>query len=787
MTPDIALIFSILAVAVVFLITEWIPMEVTALLSLGAVALTGLVSPVEALSGFSNPAVVTVWAVFILSGGLTRTGVANVIGNFVLRLAGSKETMMVIVIMTTAGVMSAVMNNVAVAALMLPVVMDIARHTGSPPSRLLMPLAYGSLLGGLTTQIGTPPNILVSDALREAGLKSFTFFDFTPVGLAVMFSGIVFMTFIGRHLLPKRDVAKEATNRKKIDWENQIDLQERFFQIRVPGNSILVNKSLAQIRMGSILGWNVIGITRGDRSLLGPGPGDILQAGDRLTVEGRIENLNELQNWHQLIVEPDGIDLEEPYSHEIKIGEMRLPANSRYVGSTLNSLGFRAKFGVNVLALRRNDQVKRTNLADEPLQRGDTLLLAGPAEFLEEFKNLAGFEQFRYVERSELKARYNLHEKLMVMQVPPESALVGRSLKESRLGDVLGSRVLGILRGSDPIIMPEPDEILQADDRLVVEGRLSDFEILQGLEQLEIDRRTQPDIEKMLSGEMGLVEAILSPQTNLEGKTLRQINFREKFGLNVLALWRKGQAYRANLRDVDLRFGDALLLFGPRRKLQLLGSEPDFIVLTEFAQEELRVEKMKLSTLIMVAILLPVILGWVPIYIAAVVGAALMVLTGCLTMDEAYRQIEWKAVFLIAGMLPLGTALDKTGAARLIAEGVVALVGPLGSNAVMLGLVALTFLATCFVPTAALVVLMAPIVLSTSANMGLSPYGLIMAVAMAASASFTTPISHPANILVMGPGGYRFMDYLKVGGLLTLVILVVLMLVMPLLWPLNPV
>jgi len=163
MTPDIALIFSILAVAVVFLITEWIPMEVTALLSLGAVALTGLVSPVEALSGFSNPAVVTVWAVFILSGGLTRTGVANVIGNFVLRLAGSKETMMIIVIMTTAGVLSAVMNNVAVAALMLPVVMDIARHTGSPPSRLLMPLAYGSLLGGAATLIGTPPNIITSE------------------------------------------------------------------------------------------------------------------------------------------------------------------------------------------------------------------------------------------------------------------------------------------------------------------------------------------------------------------------------------------------------------------------------------------------------------------------------------------------------------------------------------------------------------------------------------------------------------------------------------------------
>jgi di/tricarboxylate transporter len=785
-TPDVALIFSILAVAILFLFTEWIPMEVTALLSLGAVALTGLVSPVEALSGFSNPAVVTVWAVFILSGGLTRTGVANVIGRFVLRLAGSKETMMIIVIMTTAGVMSAIMNNVAVAALMLPVVMDIARHTGSPPSRLLMPLAYGSLLGGLTTQIGTPPNILVSDALREAGLKAFTFFDFTPVGLVVMFSGIAFMTFIGRHLLPRRDVAKEITDSKRIDWQNQLDLQERLFQVRVPRDSILVNKSLAQIRMGSLLSWNIIGITRGDRTQLAPGPGDVLQAADRLTVEGRIKNLDELSNWHQLVIEPDGIDVQEPYSNEIRIGEVLLPGNSRYIGSTLNFLGFRARFGVNIMALRRNDQVRRTGLADEPLQRGDMLLMAGPTDRLEEFKTQDGFEQFRYVERSELKDVYHLHDRLMVMQVPPESVLVDKSLKESRLGDALGSRVLGILRGSDPIIMPEPDEVLQTDDRLVIEGSLSDFEILQGLEQLEIDRRTQPNIEKMVSAEVGVVQAILSPQTTLEGKTLRQINFREKFGLNMLALWRRGQAYRSNLRDVDLQFGDALLLLGPRGKLQLLGSEPDFIVLTESAQEELRLEKMKLSIVIMAGILLPVILGWVPIYIAAVIGAALMVLTGCLTMDEAYRQIEWKAVFLIAGMLPLGTALDKTGAAKLIAEGVVALVGPFGPNAVMIGLVALTFLGTCFVPTAALVVLMAPIVFNTATNMGLSPYALIMAVAMAASASFTTPISHPANILVMGPGGYRFVDYLKVGGLLTLVILAVLMFVIPYFWPLAP-
>ena len=785
MTPDILLVLSILAVAIVFLVSEWIPMEVTALLALGAVALTGLISPVEALAGFSNPAVITVWAVFILSGGLTRTGVANVIGRFVLRLAGDSQTIMIIVIMITAGVMSAIMNNVAVAALMLPVVMDIARHTGSAPSRLLMPLAYGSLLGGLTTQIGTPPNILVTNSLQDAGLKPFTFFDFTPIGLVIMLGGIAFVTLIGRYMLPQRDVAKESSRANTVDWGLQDDPGEQLFKVRIPANSNLINKTLADSRMGSVLGWNVIGITRNERTVLAPGPADTLQADDLLTVEGRIENLDDLKNWQQLIVEDKKIDVTEPYSDEIIIGEVRLPPASRYIGKTLNVLGFRDQFGANVLAIYRNGSTKRTHLSDEPLQPQDRLLVAGHQESLEKLGGNSGFDQFRFVPRPELIDVYHLHERLMVMRVPPDSPLAGKSLKQSRLGDALGSRVLGIMRGSDPIIMPEPHEILQADDRLAVEGRLRDFEELHELEKLQIERRTRPDIQSLVTENVGVVEAILSPQTTLVGKTLRQLNFREKYGLNVLAIWRRGKAFRADLRDMDLRFGDAILLLGPRGKLQLLGREPDFVVLTEMAQREVRLEKMKISLFVMAAVLFPVIMGWIPIFIAAVVGAALMVLCGCLTMEEAYRQIEWKAVFLIAGMLPLGTALDQTGAARMIAEGVVGLVGPFGPTAVMVGLVGLTFLATCFVPTAALVVLMAPIVLNTAAELGLSPYALLMAVAMAASASFMTPISHPANILVMGPGGYRFMDYIKVGGLLTLVILLIIVLVLPIFWPLT--
>jgi di/tricarboxylate transporter len=179
-------------------------------------------------------------------------------------------------------------------------------------------------------------------------------------------------------------------------------------------------------------------------------------------------------------------------------------------------------------------------------------------------------------------------------------------------------------------------------------------------------------------------------------------------------------------------------------------------------------------------------MGWMPIYIATVIGAALMVLCRCLTMEEAYRAIEWKAVFLIAGMFPLGTALDQSGAAKYLAEGVVAAVGPFGPTVVMLALLVLTFLATCVIPTAALVLLLAPIILNASQQMGITPYGFMMAMAMAASASFMTPISHPANILVMGPGGYRFKDYMKVGGLLTLVVLIIIMVVVPYFWPLSP-
>ncbi len=790
MTPEIILVLSILGVSVVLLVTEWIPMEVTALLVLGTVALTGLVKPTEAVSGFANPAVVTVWAVFILSAGLQRTGVANIIGKYVLLLAGQSEWRIITVIMLAAGLMSAFMNNVAIAALLLPVTMDIARKTGTPPSRLLMPLAFGSLLGGLTTMIGTPPNILVSSALSEAGLKHFRLFDFTPVGLIVMAAGVAFTATIGRRLLPRRDVARESlADADGPDLSARYELRDWTFVLRVRPDSTLAGMSLAQSRLGSMLGLYVVEIIRKGRKVLSPGPDEMLKAGDRLLVQGRIGQLKDLAGWRELTVEDRAASIEDLLAGGAALAQARLSAGSDLVGKTLRQAGFQSSFGVNVLAVRRDDTLRRTRLQDEPLRAGDRLLVHGPKENIETLGRAeSDFSMVKPVDLEKLTGIYRMHERLMKMRVPAGCELAGETLKQSRLGDALGMRVLEIIRKGVSRVVVDANERLEAGDLLLVIARAGDIDLIHALEGLEVESKAEaggkPD--PMESDRVGLMEAILSPHTTLAGKTLLQLRFREKYGLSVLAVWRQGNPIRTNLARLPLRFGDALLLHGPREKLALLGREHDFVVLTETAQAMPEKNKAWISTAIMAAVLLPVLFGLVPIYIAAVVGAAFMVMSRCLTMEDAYRAIEWKAIFLIAGMLPLGIALDQTGAAKLAASGVVAALQPLGPMAVMLGLLVVTFLATCIVPTAALVVLMSPIILSTAADMGLSPHALMMALAMAASASFTSPIAHPANLMVMGPGGYRFTDYLKLGVPLTLVVLVVIVLCVPLFWPLVP-
>jgi len=376
---------------------------------------------------------------------------------------------------------------------------------------------------------------------------------------------------------------------------------------------------------------------------------------------------------------------------------------------------------------------------------------------------------------------------MFVVRLPKSSDLSGATLEKSRLADAFDFRVLAMFRDGHLKVMPRGEDGLEGGDLLLIEGQPGDLDVLRGLQELEIETSVPANLGGLESERLTLMDATLDPRSRLAGRTVAELNFRERYGIELAGIWREGEPVGTDLSDERLQIGDALLLLGPRERLQLLSSDSDFLVLTPLGQEPPDTGRAPIAALVMAGVVVSVMLGLAPISIAAVIGGSVMVLLRCLSMEQAYRAIDWRAIFLIAGMLPLGTAMQSTGAANYLAGQVMVLLGDAGPWPVIMGLYILTAMATMIIPTAALVVLMSPIVLSAMADLGLAPDTAMMAVAMAASASFTSPISHPANILVMGPGGYRFVDYLKVGVPLTIVVFITVMALLPVLWPLTPV
>lgn len=785
MTFEVAIVLGILAVSLILFVSEVIRMDLVALLVLGTLAVSGLVSASQAFAGFSNSAVITVWAMFILSEGLTRTGIANVIGQQLMRLAGRREIPMIIIIMMTAAVLSAFMNNIGVAALMLPVVVDVARRTRIPVSRLLMPLAYATLLGGLTTLIGTPPNLLVSEAMSQNGYSPFALFDFSSVGGTVMVVGVVFVAVIGRLLLP-RTRAERSKHRSQRSLRLHYKLQERTFMMRVPVDSVLVGKTLAESRIGASTGLIILALVRFGRSETLPSRQTVLRAGDQILVQGRLDQFTELQRLSGLVIEREAPVLKSMVASKIAYADVRIADGSPLVGELVRHAGFRSRFGVSVLGIHRRDRYRLTNLAYVPIRAGDRILVQGEPERISDLDKFEDFAEVRTLSDEVLAEQYKVDERMFVARLPKHSELADVTLKKSHLADVFDFRVVAIFRDGKLSVMPRGDEVLKGGDLLLIEGQPEDLDVLRGLQELEIDTEVAPNLGAFESERLTLMDATLDPRSRLAGKTVGELNFRERYDIELAGIWREGQTIGTDLADERLKIGDALLLLGPREKLQLLDDDPDFLILTPLGQKPPDTRRAPLAALIMLGVVLSVMAGYAPIAVAAVVGGSVMVLTGCLNMEQAYRAIDWRAIFLIAGMLPLGSAMQETGAAAYLAAQVMELLGNAGPWPVIGGLYVVTAIATMIIPTAALVVLMSPIVLSAMGDLGLQPETAMMAIAMAASASFTSPISHPANILVMGPGGYRFVDYLKVGVPLTLVIFAAVMLVLPVFWPLIP-
>lgn len=783
MTLEAILVFGILGASLLLFFTGWVRMDIVALLVLSILAFTGIVTPQEALAGFSNPAVVTVWAMFILSAALYQTGVARIIGRQVMRFAGEGEVRLIALIMLSAGAMSAFMNNVGVVALMLPVVMDMARAKEISPSRLLMPLAFGAMLGGLTTLIGTPPNLLISYTLADNDLRAFRLFDYTPIGFTALLGGTAFMVLAGRHLLPKKDAITEAKRQTGIPSATY-DLQSRSFMLKVRPSSSLAGKSLAESRLRAGLGLNVVAIIRHGTTMLSPGPETIINSNDKLHVQGNIETLQAMQHWDIILPSQEGFDARDLLREDLQIHKAKLTETSAIIGSRLQETDFRRRLGINVLAVRRDKRVERTMLHELTLEKDDILLLQGPRDRIAILEEEGVIGEVHQPDSAELMDTYSLHELIFVMEVGDDAPLFERAIAESHIGSAFGLTAIGIFDKDSSVQPYAPGTKVKTGDRILVKGNIHDLPLLQGLKELELLDEDVPETQALESDNIQMAEVILAPRSLLAGKTLREINFRKKYGLTVLAIWREGKAYRTNLHNMPLEFGEALLVYGDREKLELIDSEPDFILLTEMAGRPQRTEKAMTAALVMMGILTPVLLDIVPLAIAAVAGIILMVFTGCLKMEEAYRAIEWRAVFLIAGMLPLGTAMQSTGAASTMAAGVVHAFGYFGPWGIIAGLYLLTAALTIAIHPAALVVIMAPVALEAAAGFDISPHTIMMAVAIAGASVFMSPVAHAANLLVMGPGGYRFRDYLRVGIPLTLVVMAIAMLLLPVIWPL---
>lgn len=782
MTLEIALVLLILAAALLLFITEWLRMDVTAMLVLTALALLDLVSPTEAVSGFSNPAVITVWAMFIMSEGLARTGIADIIGRYVRQLAGSSELKLVAALMGVSGVLSAFMNNIGVAALMLPVAVELARGIGIPPSRVLIPMAYGTLLGGMTTLIGTPPNLLVSVALEDAGLPGFAIFDFAWIGVPALLAGTVFVALIGRHLLPRTDTTAGLADQR--DLRNQYSLQDRFFAIRIPADSLFIGKTLDDTGLITAAGLMIIALTRHGQTEALPNRKKVLQPGDVLLAQGRLDRFEMLRRWNSLAIEREAPVLQEKLWANAPLAELVIAEDASLIGDPLRHRSFRERHGANVLAIRRGATIRRTRLGNMPLQADDRLLIQGAQDALDKLGESQEFSSVAALTEADLRETYQLDERLFVLRVPKDSALAETTLAENRIGDAFDFRLLGIFRDGALLDAPASDTAIEAADLLLMQGREEDMDVLRGLQQLEILENAAPYLNVFDRGQLDLVEATLHPRAQLKGRTIGDLKLRERYEVEVAALWRDGESRRSGLGSLAIEAGDALLIVGPKRRLAKLNEDDDLIVLNPVRAKPVDSSKAPLAAGIMLALVAVVVAGWVPIAIAAIAAATVMVLTRCLSMEQAYAAIDWRSIFVIAGMIPLGLAMQQTGAAQWIAAGMQAFLGPFGPWPAIAGLYLVTTLGTLAVPAPALVLIMAPIAVSVAGAMNIAPHAPLMAVAIAVGASLASPVAHPTNLLVMGPGGYRFTDYLKLGLPVQLVVFIVAAVLMPFVWPL---
>ena len=614
----------ILALSAVFFVNGKLRSDLVALCALVLLIVFNILTPEEALSGFSNPIVIMMVGLFVVGGAIFKTGLAKMISSKILRLAGKSELKLFILIMMVTAFIGAFVSNTGTVALMLPIVVSMAASANISPGRFLMPLAFASSMGGMATLIGTPPNLVVDEVLSNAGFTDLSFFSFTPIGVICVLIGLVVLIPLSKFFLVKKEDGKDTkttTGHSPKELAKKYQLSDNLYRI--------------QIRPGSRIGGK------------------------------KLQELNITQ------------------AYNLSILEIRRQSSSQ------------GRF------LKTVDQ----SLAGPhtELQENDILYVFGPFEKVNQFA------------------------------------------KEQNL-------------------------------------ELADTHVSEYVEGAEV--------EKLSVREIGIAEVLLMPDSKLINKAVKDSGFRDKYSVNILGIQRKGEYILNDIKDIKMHAGDILLIQGTWDSIARMSQkQSQWVVLGQPLEEASKVTldyKAPVAALIMVLMIAAMVFDFIPIppVAAVIIAGILMVLTGCFrNVEEAYKTINWESVVLIAAMLPMSLALEKTGASNLISEKLVSGLGDYGPLVLMAGIYFTTSLLTMFISNTATAVLVAPIALQSAIAINVSPYPFLLAVTVGASMCFASPFSTPPNALVMSAGKYTFMDYVKVGLPLQIVMGIVMVFILPLLFP----
>jgi len=585
---QILLTLVVITGALVMFVAEWLPIDTTAIAVMVVLMVLGLVTPDEGIAGFGNSATITVMAMFILSYGITRTGIIQIMRDFLVKWGGSNPSQQILVMGAIVGPITAFINNTAVVAIFLPIVEEWCKQRKISVSKLMIPLSYVTVLGGMITVIGTSTNILASGLAKKLTGQEFHLFQFTALGLTTFAIGLIYLAIIAPRLLPERKPASES-------------------------------------------------------------------------------------------------NMTDEYQLKDYVSEIIIPPRSSLIGQTLRQSGIQRKFDIDVLEIIHNDTHFPQPLADKVLTLGDILIVRGGRNDLLKIKDERGVEIFADVKFSE--------------------------------------------------------------------------------EELEESLAT--NLEK---GEEKIAEVLILSNARLIGSTLKDTRFRQRYNATVLAIRRGEELIRQRLGQVKLRFGDLLLVQGPKESFLGLQTTRELLVLEEKDRENLRLDKAWIALAITVGVVVIAALDWMPILVTSLVGVLLMIITGCLKPGEIYGAVRWDIIFLLAGLIPLGTAMENSGTTKWLANYLVSFGGHLSGYWILLLFYIATAILTEILSNNATVVLMLPIAVEVAKSLSLNPLALMFVVTFAASNSYMTPIGYQTNTMVYGPGGYKFYDFTKVGAPLTIML-----------------